>query len=69
MAKLQGTYFHGIFDEPAVKQWFLSLVEPAYRAERQEKGRQESYELLAAHFSQHLNLAKVNEIIDQQPFS
>ena len=39
------------------------------RAERLEKGRQESYELLAAHFSQHLDLDKVNEIIDQQPFS
>ena len=67
--KVTGTYFHGIFDEPAVKQWFLSLVDPAYRAERLEKGRQESYELLAAHFSQHLDLDKVNEIIDQQPFS
>ena len=65
--KVTGTYFHGIFDEPAVKQWFLSLVEPAYRAERLENGRQESYELLAAHFSQHLDLAKVYEIIDQQP--
>ena len=65
--KVIGTYFHGIFDEPAVKQWFLFRVEPAYRAERQEKGYQESYELLAAHFSQHLDLARVYEIIDQQP--
>ena len=24
--KVSGTYFHGIFDEPSVKQWFLSLV-------------------------------------------
>ncbi|NMW21656.1 MAG: cobyric acid synthase [Chlorobiaceae bacterium] len=60
-----GTYFHGIFDEPAVKQWFLSLVEPAYRAERHEKGPQESYELLASHFSRHLDLDKIFEIIDQ----
>ena len=63
--KVTGTYFHGIFDEPAVKRWFLSLAEPAYKAEKQEKGPQESYELLAAHFSQHLDLAKVYEIIDQ----
>ncbi len=65
--KVYGTYFHGIFDEPSVKQWFLSCAEPKYRAERQEKGRQESYELLAAHFSHHLDLARVYEIIDQQP--
>ncbi len=63
--KVTGTYFHGIFDEPAVKRWFLSLAEPAYKAEKQEKGPQENYELLAAHFSQHLDLAKVYEIIDQ----
>jgi len=67
--KVTGTYFHGIFDEPAVKQWFLSRVEPTYRAEKQEKGPQESYELLAAHFSQHLDLAKVYDIIDQPPRS
>ena len=65
--KVIGTYFHGIFDEPAVKQWFLSLAEPGYSPKRQEQGHQESYELLAAHFSSHLNLKKVFEIIDQPP--
>ena len=65
--KVIGTYFHGIFDEPAVKQLFLSQVEPTYRAKKPEKGRQESYELLASHFSSHLDLDKVYEIIDQTP--
>ena len=58
-------YFHGIFDEPSVKQWFLSCVDPSYRAKKDEKGSQESYELLAAHFSEHLDLDKVYDIIDQ----
>jgi adenosylcobyric acid synthase len=65
--KVTGTYFHGIFDDPGVKQWFLAHVDPAYSAERHEKGPQESYELLAAHFSQHLDLDQVYEIINQQP--
>ena len=64
--KVSGTYFHGIFDEPAVKQWFLSRVDPAYSGDKHERGPQESYELLAAHFSEHLNLDKVYDIIDQQ---
>ncbi len=63
--KVSGTYFHGIFDEPSVKQWFLSCVDPSYRAKKDEKGSQESYELLAAHFSEHLDLDKVYDIIDQ----
>ncbi len=60
-----GTYFHGVFDEPEVRQWFLSLLEPSYKPQKHEKGRQESYELLAAHFSSHLDLKKIFTIIDQ----
>jgi adenosylcobyric acid synthase len=63
--KVIGTYFHGIFDEPVVKQWFLSLVQPAYHSDMHKKGVQESYQMLAAHFSSHLDLDKVFEIIDQ----
>ncbi len=63
--RVMGSYFHGVFDEPAVRQWFLSLVEPSYRLQKHEKGRQESYELLAAHFSCHLDLKKIFTIIDK----
>jgi adenosylcobyric acid synthase len=63
--RVMGTYFHGLFDEPAVRQWFLSLVEPSYRPQQHEKGRQESYELLADHFSSHLDLKKIFTIIDK----
>ncbi len=62
--RVMGTYFHGFFDEPVVKNWFLSLAEPSYSPQRHEKGRQESYELLAAHFSSHLDLKKIFTIID-----
>ncbi|MEI6847808.1 MAG: cobyric acid synthase [Chlorobiaceae bacterium] len=61
-----GTYFHGLFDEPAVKEWFLALAEPSYMPQRKVKGCQESYELLAEHFREHLDLTKVFEIIDYQ---
>ncbi len=62
--RVMGTYFHGLFDEPAIKHWFLSLMELSYRPQKHEKGRQESYELLADHFSSHLDLKKIFTIID-----
>ena len=61
--KVIGTYFHGIFDEPAVKAWFLTLLEPSWRPQRAEKGRQESYELLADHFRQHLDLKTLFQFV------
>ncbi len=63
--RVMGTYFHGFFDEPSARQWFLYLAEPSYRPQKHEKGRQESYELLAAHFSSHLDLKKIFTIIDK----
>lgn len=63
--RVMGSYFHALFDEPSVKQWFLSLLEPSYRLQKHEKGRQESYELLADHFSSHLDLNKIFTIIDK----
>ena len=63
--RVMGSYFHGLFDEPAARQWFLSLADPSYRPQKHEKGRQESYKLLAAHFSSHLDLKKIFTIIDK----
>jgi len=61
--KVIGTYFHGIFDEPAVKEWFLTLLEPSWKPQRAEKGHQESYELLADHFRQHLDLKTLFNLV------
>ncbi len=65
--RVMGSYFHGLFDEPAVKNWFLSFMELSYRPQKHEKGRRESYELLAAHFSSHLDLKKIFTIIGVVP--
>lgn len=60
-----GTYFHGIFDEPQVRQWFLALADPEYRPSRHECSMEESYDLLAAHFTEHLDLEKLFGLIDK----
>jgi adenosylcobyric acid synthase len=63
--KVLGTYFHGIFDEPEVKEWFLTLAEPSYqRVECDKSSGRDNYERLAEHFSLNLDLDKVFAIID-----
>ena len=67
--KVVGTYFHGIFDQPAIKQWFLSRAEPTYRPDGDDKSKGENYELLAAHFSANLDLDRIFAIIDNKALS
>jgi adenosylcobyric acid synthase len=65
--KVLGTYFHGIFDEAPLKEWFLTLAEPSYRPMESDKGsNRDNYDRLAEHFLQHLDLDKVFAIIDYQ---
>ncbi|ABL65157.1 cobyric acid synthase [Chlorobium phaeobacteroides] len=63
--KVIGTYFHGIIDEPEVRCWFLRQIDPAYTPDAEERGRQESYDLLADHFSGYLDIPKLYEIIQR----
>lgn len=63
--RVVGTYFHGIFDEPAPRHWFLSLADPAYRAPERPEGGDERYELLAEHFIRNLDLEKLFSLIDK----
>jgi adenosylcobyric acid synthase len=64
--KVLGTYFHGIFDEPAVKEWFLTLADPSYLSGECDKSSgMDNYERLAEHFSRNLDLDKVFAIIDR----
>jgi adenosylcobyric acid synthase len=64
--KVLGTYFHGIFDETAVKEWFLTLAEPSYQpGECDKSSGRDNYEQLAEHFSLNLDLDKVFAIIDR----
>lgn len=61
--KVIGTYFHGIFDEPRVREWFLSLADPGYRPARHACSMEESYDRLAEHFTRHLDLEKLFAMI------
>jgi adenosylcobyric acid synthase len=50
-----GTYFHGIFDEPAVRHHFLGLADPQYRSSRKEFSPEEGYRELARHVAAHVD--------------
>ncbi|TCD47518.1 cobyric acid synthase [Chlorobium sp. N1] len=57
-----GTYFHGIFDGVALRNWLLAQADPAYVPSSGGMGRNEAYELLARHFSKHLDLERLFEL-------
>lgn len=61
-----GTYFHGLFDFPAFRNHFLQQLDPDYFADNPEETarfKQEQYDLLAAHFEQHMDVEKLLQII------
>jgi adenosylcobyric acid synthase len=55
-----GTYFHGFFDEPGVRSWFLRLLDSEY--EQSAASTADPFELLAAHFAANLDLDALFEI-------
>lgn len=61
---VMGTYFHGIFDEPAVKEWFLLRTGREYVPFRHVEGRDARYDRLADHFRHHLQLDRLFELIE-----
>ena len=72
--RIWGTYLHGIFDQPDFrKQFILSMQDnpldgiKAATDERADDFRERQYELLAAHFQDHLNMDKLYETIEQKP--
>ncbi len=52
--RVMGTYFHGFFDEPGVRAWFLRLLDSGY--EPAASAAADPFELLAAHFAENLDL-------------
>jgi adenosylcobyric acid synthase len=64
-----GTYFHGFFDHPSAKSWFLSMLDSNYRAQDAGKAARDVYELLADHFSRHLDLDSVFRLVGYSPVS
>ena len=59
--RVMGTYFHGFFDEPGVRRWFLRLLDSEYVSAATSKAT-DPFELLAAHFAENLDLEKLFEI-------
>ena len=59
--RIMGTYFHGFFDEPGVRSWFLRLLDSGYEAPAASAAA-DPFELLAAHFAENLDLQKLFEI-------
>ncbi|MBN1929186.1 MAG: cobyric acid synthase [Chlorobiaceae bacterium] len=53
--RVMGTYFHGFFDQPAVRAWFLRLLDDQYKAPEGALAA-DPFEQLAAHFSENLDL-------------
>ncbi|NTV66749.1 MAG: cobyric acid synthase [Chlorobaculum sp.] len=58
--RVMGTYFHGFFDEPGVRRWFLRLLDSEYVPAAASAA--DPFELLAAHFAENLDLKKLFEI-------
>jgi adenosylcobyric acid synthase len=61
--KVFGTYFHGFFDGSEARNWFLNLLDSRYRPQNLTAGRDDVYERLAAHVSEHLDLKAVFSMI------
>jgi len=55
--KVMGSYFHGLFDEKGVREWFLRLLDSRYRSPVEDDGRDgDVFDRLAAHFEANLDL-------------
>ncbi len=63
-----GTYFHGIFDEPAVRHWFLGLADPGYRPARSEFSPEEGYRMLARHVAAHIDCDRLFSLAGKSGF-
>lgn len=59
--RVMGTYFHGFFDRPEVKEWFLRLADPRYEPVSGARSS-DPFDLLADHFSANLDLERLFEI-------
>jgi adenosylcobyric acid synthase len=71
--RIWGTYLHGLFDLPAFRRSFLTGLRPDLIAPEQESAavpasafRDRQYDLLAAHFKEHLDVARLISIIDPE---
>ena len=65
-SKLMGTYIHGMFDSPAItRKWLntIGLEHIEVPHENRFKIKDNAYDLLAAHFEDHMNMDAVMDLI------
>ncbi|HWQ26700.1 MAG TPA: cobyric acid synthase [Chlorobaculum sp.] len=61
--RVMGTYFHGFFDEPGVRSWFLRQLDGRYQPANGSIGSGEDvFDRLAAHFEESLDLGALFRI-------
>ncbi|NTU58283.1 MAG: cobyric acid synthase [Chlorobiaceae bacterium] len=66
--RVMGTYFHGFFDEPGVRAWFLRQLDSSYRLPAGETGGgADVFDRLASHFRESLDLEALFRIAGIQP--
>ena len=53
--RVMGTYFHGFFDRPELRAWFLRQLDSGYEP-ASASSKADPFELLAAHFAENLDL-------------
>jgi len=61
-----GSYLHGLFDHPDFRNRFLHGLKPAFQgtdARAAAQFKEQQYDLLAEHFAQHLDVARLLQII------
>jgi adenosylcobyric acid synthase len=61
--RVMGTYFHGFFDEPGVRSWFLRQIDSSYKPATGGTGSGEDvFDRLADHFEESLDLGALFRI-------
>lgn len=65
-ARIEGSYFHGLFDFPDFRNRYLKKLSPDYPAEDAQiaaEFKQAQYDLLADHFERYLDINKLMQIV------
>ncbi|MBF0587122.1 cobyric acid synthase [Prosthecochloris sp. N3] len=59
-----GTYFHGVFDASGFRNWFLQSLDGTFVPAEDRGDREDEYNRLAQHVSEHLDMEKLWGIVN-----
>jgi adenosylcobyric acid synthase len=62
-----GTYFHGFFDEPEAREWFLRRIDSGREVNSPNRAAEDVYERLANHVASSIDLGRLFEIAGMEP--